>query len=82
MKWQSDKRRVVWVVGASSGIGLALTEQLLEQGNKVIASSRKEASLMKFYARYPERFHFVRCDVTQMENVQQAVAQIDEADHL
>lgn len=76
MKWQSDKRRVIWIVGASSGIGHALTEQLLEQGHKVIASSRKEASLIKFYARYPDNFHFIRCDVTHMQNVQQAVAQV------
>ena len=77
MKWQAEHKRVVWVIGASSGIGLALTSELLAQGHIVIASSRKEASLLRFYASYPDRFHFARCDVTNRESVNQVVKQLN-----
>jgi dehydrogenase/reductase SDR family protein 7B len=43
----SFKDKVVWITGASSGIGEALTHAFNEAGAKVILSSRKEEGLQK-----------------------------------
>ena len=37
---------VVWITGASSGIGFALTKQYLEAGWQVIASARTQGELV------------------------------------
>jgi short-subunit dehydrogenase len=44
----------VWVVGASSGIGAALAEQLAQLGAKLIVSARRKSQLQDFNAQYPE----------------------------
>jgi dehydrogenase/reductase SDR family member 7B len=41
------KDKVIWITGASSGIGKALAEQLSEEGAKLIISSRRENELQK-----------------------------------
>lgn len=45
--------RVVWIVGASSGIGLATAEALARRGAKVVVSARKAAPLEAFAAAHP-----------------------------
>jgi short-subunit dehydrogenase len=46
--------KVVWITGASSGIGEALTYQLSEMGNTLILSSRKEEDLRKVRDNCPD----------------------------
>ncbi|MDW7695407.1 SDR family oxidoreductase [Flammeovirgaceae bacterium SG7u.111] len=41
------KNKVVWITGASSGIGEALAHAFAKLGSKVVLSSRKEADLKK-----------------------------------
>ena len=41
------KDSVIWLTGASSGIGKALTFQLADQGAKLIISARRESELLK-----------------------------------
>jgi NAD(P)-dependent dehydrogenase (short-subunit alcohol dehydrogenase family) len=45
--------QVVWLVGASTGIGRALAEQLHAQGAQVIVSARNAASLAEFEQLFP-----------------------------
>ena len=37
--------RVIWITGASSGLGRSLALQLAGQGNRVVASARNQAEL-------------------------------------
>ena len=46
--------KVVWITGASSGIGEALIRVLAEKNNKLILSSRKPDTLEKVKASLPE----------------------------
>lgn len=46
--------KVVWVTGASSGIGEALVKELAEKGSRVILSSRNTERLNKIKASLPE----------------------------
>lgn len=60
----------IWIVGASSGIGLELTKLWLSQGHSLIASSRSataSAPLMELQVSYPH--HLILTDVdASMEN--------------
>ena len=42
----------VWIVGASSGIGLATAEALAVAGARVVVSARKAGPLQDFAARH------------------------------
>jgi NAD(P)-dependent dehydrogenase (short-subunit alcohol dehydrogenase family) len=48
--WQG---RTAWLVGASSGIGLALAHQLHAAGARVVISARNEAALNDFVRNHP-----------------------------
>lgn len=45
--------RVAWLIGASSGIGLALAQALHGRGARVVVSGRSETLLAAFVARHP-----------------------------
>ena len=45
--------KVVWVTGASSGIGEALALQLVGEGARVVVSARRAELLEKLQARCP-----------------------------
>jgi NAD(P)-dependent dehydrogenase (short-subunit alcohol dehydrogenase family) len=45
--------QVVWLVGASTGIGRTLAEKLHAQGARVVVSARNAASLAEFAATHP-----------------------------
>lgn len=64
--WQGKR---VWLVGASSGIGRALAEQLHARGAHVIVSARQQALLDEFAKAYPGS-QAVALDVTDPAAVQ------------
>lgn len=63
--------RSVWLVGASSGIGLACANALHAQGAKVCVSARQEALLQAFVAEHPGSMALA-LDVTDAQAVQAA----------
>lgn len=55
------------VCGASSGMGRAIAEQLLEEGAEVITVARREKKLKKLQEAYPELVTVVTGDLTNDE---------------
>ncbi|MFF2483922.1 SDR family oxidoreductase [Paenibacillus sp. NPDC058071] len=54
----------VLITGGASGIGLALTEQFIRNGNKVIVAGRNESKLSELKARYPD-VQVILCDISR-----------------
>lgn len=69
--WQGKR---VWLVGASSGIGLALAQQLHALGAQVIVSARRPGPLQDFANAHPGSLA-LPLDVTDREAVARASAQ-------
>ncbi len=67
--------RVVWIVGASSGIGRATAAALHAQGAVVAVSARKQAALQEFAAAHTGSIA-LPLDVTQVASVTQAARQL------
>lgn len=63
------KDRIAVVTGASSGIGLAVTDRLIAKGTTVIAMSRKPGGLETLMQEHPDKIHWVPGDVTKPEDL-------------
>lgn len=76
MQYYSGK--TVWLTGASSGIGLAMAEQLAEAGAHLILTSRRAEALESVRQRlaHPERHRILALDLSQPE---QAVTEAQQA---
>jgi NAD(P)-dependent dehydrogenase (short-subunit alcohol dehydrogenase family) len=61
--------RLAVVTGASSGIGLATVQRLLEHGARVLAMSRTIGGLSTLASRYGEKLEWIAGDVTQSGNL-------------
>jgi len=68
-----------WLTGASSGLGAALAQQLLEQGHQVALGGRKPDALEHLAAAYPHQVLLTQGDIEQPEQVRTMVAQIEAA---
>ena len=74
-----DGNRIVWITGASSGIGLACAKLFAQFGWHVIMSSRNRPELLKIVMEIrSEGFdaRAVQCDVTNEEDVEWAIRSI------
>ena len=69
-------QKAILVTGASSGIGLKITERLAAEGHFVYAGARKDEDLAELGAI--ENITAVRLDVTRQDQVDAAVAMIKE----
>lgn len=72
------KNKVVWITGASSGIGEATSLALIEKGAIVIASAPflEELEMVKKKSSHPENFHCVPLDLMQSETLEPIANQI------
>jgi NAD(P)-dependent dehydrogenase (short-subunit alcohol dehydrogenase family) len=66
--------KVWFVTGASSGLGEALTRAIIEKGDRVAATFRKEEQAMAFTNQYPERGIGLILDVTATDTIKAVVA--------
>lgn len=57
--------QIVWITGASSGIGRAMAEMLLDTGADLVVTARDEEALRSIGP--PERVHVVPADLTDEE---------------
>lgn len=64
----------VWLItGSSTGFGRSLTEAVLQHGDRVIATARKPEQLDDLVQQYPQTIKAIRLDVTDPQNVREAV---------
>ncbi|MNJ30617.1 Cis-2,3-dihydrobiphenyl-2,3-diol dehydrogenase [compost metagenome] len=68
----------VWITGTSSGLGLALVEQLLEQGSRVAASGRTCELLQDLSLQYPESLLLLDGNLSEPDEAQEAARQISD----
>ena len=73
-----NKKRLIWLIGATSGIGYQLALDMAEQGNRVIISGRNQQKLDELVEKDPEHFFPLAFDVTSYEQVKAAGAEIQE----
>lgn len=67
--------QVVWLVGASTGIGRAVAQALHAQGARVIVSARSASALDEFTQAHPGS-HALSVDVTDRQALKQAAQSI------
>ena len=67
------ENKVIWVTGASSGIGEALTHALSSAGALLIISSRKQAELerVKNQSAHPDKIKIIPLDLEDATSLQQ-----------
>jgi short-subunit dehydrogenase len=77
--------KIIWIIGGTSGIGLALALKLAAAAKKVIISGRfapdfkndpEDEDLQKQEPQAIKNIHFIKCDVTQLPEFKKAMLQI------
>ncbi|KAF8996890.1 NAD(P)-binding protein [Cyathus striatus] len=65
----------VWLVtGSSSGLGLALVQQALSNGDNVVATLRKPEAISNIASKYPSQLYVLKLDVSKEEEIAPAFA--------
>ena len=84
MKKLDFNNKVVWITGASSGIGASLTIELNKLGARVIASARREENLieLKNNSHNPQDLMTLPLDITDPISIKNAVAKVQQLDRL
>lgn len=67
------KKKVWFITGASKGLGLALTKELLEQGYYVAATSRKLADMESAIGKTTNSFLPLQVDLKDEKSVEEAI---------
>ncbi|XGV96169.1 MAG: oxidoreductase [Leptolyngbya sp. BL-A-14] len=69
-----DTHSKVWfITGSSTGFGRSLTEAVLKHGDRVVATARKPEQLNSLIDQYPTAAKAVRLDVTNPQEVRDAI---------
>lgn len=64
-----------FITGASSGLGLEMTTQLLVRGDTVIGTARREGPLTQLKEQYGELLTTVTLDLTDLASIRSAITQ-------
>jgi 3-hydroxy acid dehydrogenase/malonic semialdehyde reductase len=70
--------RTALVTGATSGIGMAITDALLAAGSRVVATGRSVERLDSLQETYGEQLHTVMSDLSALDSVEQIIASVPE----
>ncbi|MFT7260264.1 MAG: short-subunit dehydrogenase [Glaciecola sp.] len=75
------RNEIIWITGASSGIGRAIAKQFAQQGNKVIASGRNRDALAELALESDNIFPLI-CDLVKdsKDSIEQSLCEL--TDHL
>jgi short-subunit dehydrogenase len=72
--------KIAVITGAASGIGLALSQVHLQQGNAVVMVDKNKVKLKQekeqLLALFPEKILEITCDITQADEVNQLAQQV------
>jgi NADP-dependent 3-hydroxy acid dehydrogenase YdfG len=68
-----SEKKVWFITGASSGFGLALAQEVLAKGDRVVATARKPEVLKDLIEKYPETARTVQLDVTNLQDVKSSI---------
>lgn len=71
-----SRQRVTWIVGGSSGIGRALAEGVLLQGDRVVVSARHLEGLADLAERYGDQVQLIAVDVTEPETLDKGLSEL------
>lgn len=71
----SHSNRVWFITGASSGLGRALAEAVLDRGERAAVTARDPERLLAFIERYPAQALVLELDVTRPDQARDMVAQ-------
>ncbi|EIK94358.1 putative oxidoreductase [Pseudomonas sp. M47T1] len=75
----AETPRRIWLTGASSGLGEALAEALLQQGAHLALSARSEGPLHLLERRFPGQVLLVPGDLTDHDRVKAIGVEIEQA---
>jgi dehydrogenase/reductase SDR family member 7B len=72
------ENKVIWITGASSGIGLALAKQFARKGAKIVLSGRSMETLEKARLQlyHPDKHFSLPLDLEKSDNFEQLVNQV------
>jgi len=72
--------KVIWITGASSGIGEALASELFTGGARIILSARTVGKLEQLKEKFDViekgRCYVIPCDISRIESIEQAINQV------
>ncbi|SOE98263.1 NADP-dependent 3-hydroxy acid dehydrogenase YdfG [Burkholderia sp. OK233] len=68
-----------FITGTSSGLGRLLAERLLQRGDRVVATLRREGALDELKKQYGDRLHVLTLNVTDIRAVHSNIAAAFEA---
>lgn len=75
-----SRQKVIWITGASSGIGAALAKIYSRRGEKLILSSRRELALEKIKSEcdQPENISILTLDLNDFDAADETVKKAHE----
>lgn len=60
---------IIFITGASSGFGEAISKRFVKEGHKVLGLARREEKLQKLQNELGESFRFIACDINDTEKI-------------